>query len=85
MEVIAQLSNPDLVSCVLRCVTMVDDEGLGWIPDGGTRLTRDELLEIMRTLRALIAGTERDEPNRAHAVSIAYVVTMAIDRERGNQ
>jgi hypothetical protein len=32
------------------------------------------------SLRALIDGSEPDEPNRAHAVTIAYVVADAIDR-----
>lgn len=68
---------------LLRCVTMATDEGLDWIPLGGAHLTQQELKEIMRTLRALVAGTAADEPARAHAVSVAYVVTRAMERARG--
>ena len=67
---------------VLHCVTMAG-EGLGWLPPGGARLTRDELADVMHALRALISGTEPDEPNRAHAVTIAYAVAGAIEREGG--
>lgn len=63
---------------------MVADASLAWVPDGGARLTRHQLVEILLALRALISGTEPDEPNRAHAVSIAYVVSTAIDREGGD-
>lgn len=36
-------------------------------------------------LRALISGTDADEPNRAHAVSIAHILSDAIDRSRGEE
>jgi hypothetical protein len=35
-------------------------------------------------VRALISGTEPDEPNRAHAVTIAFVAAAAIDRAGGS-
>ena len=59
------------------------DATFGWVPEAGARLTKDELVEILFALRALVSGTEPDEPNRAHAVSIAYVVSAAMDREGG--
>ncbi|MBI2169568.1 MAG: hypothetical protein HYU28_08730 [Actinobacteria bacterium] len=62
---------------------MAEDDPLAWIPDTGARLTRAEVVEIMRTLRALVAGTAPDEPNRVHVISVAHIVTTAIDRERG--
>lgn len=67
-------------------VTLCDVNGgddLDWIPVDGCRLTRDELTQIFESLRALVDGTAPDEPNRAHAVSIAYVVAEAIDRTEG--
>ncbi len=36
---------------------------------------------MLISLRSLIDGTDVDEPNRAHAVAMAYVLTAAIDRE----
>jgi len=30
-----------------------------------------------------VNGTEPDEPNRAHVVTVAYVIAEAIDREGG--
>lgn len=68
---------------VLRCVTNSAFEGLGWLTESGAHLTRDDLVEVLAALRALIAGTEPDEANRAHAVTIASVVAEAIDREGG--
>lgn len=59
------------------------DEDLPWVPVGGACLTRGELIEIFVALRALVNGTDPDEPNRAHAVTIAYVVAEAIEREGG--
>lgn len=41
----------------------------------------EELVEVFHSSRALIDGTDADEPNRAHAVSIAYVLSEAIERE----
>ena len=38
---------------------------------------------MMVSLRAIIAGTEPDEPNRAHAVTIAFVVAEAVERAGG--
>ena len=55
-------------------------EDLGWLPSQGVQLDRDELALVVVALRALIDGTEPDEPNRAHAVTIAYVVADAIER-----
>ncbi|HMQ26397.1 MAG TPA: hypothetical protein PKA98_10455 [Acidimicrobiales bacterium] len=62
---------------------MPADVTFAWVPEAGARLTKEELVEILRALRALISGTEPDEPNRAHAVSIAYAVSTAMDREGG--
>jgi len=59
----------------------VKDDGLDWIPVDGCRLSREELVEVFQSLRALVDGTDADEPNRAHAVSIAYVLAEAIERE----
>ena len=56
----------------------VDD--LGWLPSAGIHLDRGELALVVAALRALIDGSEPDEPNRAHAVTIAYVVADAIER-----
>jgi hypothetical protein len=66
--------------CVTLC-DVVDGGGLDWIPVDGCHLTHDEIVEILGSLRALVDGTDPDEPNRAHAVSIAYVVAEAIERE----
>ena len=54
-------------------------EDLGWLPSDGVHLDRDELTRVVVALRALINGSEPDEPNRAHAVTIAY----AIERTEG--
>ena len=58
-------------------------EDLGWLPPEGVHLDRDELARVVVALRALIDGSEPDEPNRAHAVTIAYVVADAIERTGG--
>ena len=55
-------------------------ENLGWFPLGGVHLVRDELALVVVALRALIDGSEPDEPNRAHAETIAYVVADTIER-----
>ena len=56
---------------------------LDWLPDKGIHLDRSDLARVVVALRALIDGTEPDEPNRAHAVTIAYVVADAIERTGG--
>jgi hypothetical protein len=56
---------------------------LDWLPPGGVRLDREELVVVVTWLRALVDGTKPDEPNRAHAVTIAYVVADAIERSGG--
>jgi hypothetical protein len=48
----------------------------------GAHLTRDDLERTIRSLRSLIDGTDPDEPNRAHAVTIAYVIAAAIERSQ---
>lgn len=53
---------------------------LDWLPNDGVHLDRNELAVVVTALRALIDGSEPDEPNRAHAVTIAYVVADAIER-----
>lgn len=58
-------------------------DDLEWLPPHGARLTVEELASMMTSLRSLIDGTEADEPNRAHAVTIAYVLANAIDRQDG--
>jgi len=61
----------------------VNVEDLGWLPSDGVHLDRDELTPVVVALRALINGSDPDEPNRAHAVTIAYVVADAIERTEG--
>ncbi|HLG01809.1 MAG TPA: hypothetical protein VI916_15215, partial [Acidimicrobiia bacterium] len=63
---------------------MADDEGLDWLPRRGIRLTRDELADVLRALRAIISGTDEDEPNRVHAVTIAMALGAAFEREGGH-
>ena len=58
-------------------------KGLDWLPPNGAHLTVEELDTMMTSLRSLIDGTDADEPNRAHAVTIAYTLATAIDREDG--
>jgi hypothetical protein len=58
----------------------VVDRDFSWLPPDGIKLTRDETAEVLVTLRALVDGTEVDEANRAHTVTIAIIVTRAIDR-----
>jgi len=52
----------------------------GELRPAGIQLDRDELALVVVALRALIDGSEPDEPNRAHAVTIAYVIADAIER-----
>jgi hypothetical protein len=54
---------------------------LGWLPPEGIWLTRDDLGWLLASLRSLIDGTDPDEPNRAHAMTIALVLARAIERE----
>ncbi len=61
---------------------MAEDE-LEWLPEDGVSLTRAELSRLFRTLRALIAGTDELDANRAYAVDIAVVLTRAIERSEG--
>lgn len=61
---------------------MAEDE-LDWLPEDGVALTRTELSRLFRTLRALIAGTDELDANRAYAVDIAIVLTRAIERSEG--
>jgi len=58
-------------------------EDLDWLPPAGVHLDRDELPRVVVALRALVDGSEPDEPNRAHAVTIADVVADAIERTGG--
>jgi hypothetical protein len=71
--------NPGRVT--LCDVAGVDD--LDWIPNAGCHLSHGDLIQIFTALRALVNGTEPDEPNRAHAVTVAYVVAEAIERAGG--
>lgn len=58
-------------------------DDLEWLPPNGAHLTVEELASMMTSLRSLIDGTDAAEPNRAHAVTIAYVLANAIDRQDG--
>lgn len=64
---------------MLQSVSMTD--GLEWLPQDGVVLTRADLATIFGDLRALIAGTEGFEPNRAYAVDIAVTIARALERE----
>lgn len=64
-------------------VLRVMDVDFTGVPVGGACLTRGDLVEIFVALRALVNGTDPDEANRAHAVTVAYVVAEAIEREGG--
>jgi hypothetical protein len=57
---------------------MVED--FDWLPEEGAVLTRADLERIFINLRALIAGTDRLDPNRSFAVDIAIAATHAIER-----
>lgn len=64
--------------------------GLEWLPPNGIHLTALELGLVLEALRSVIDGTVIDgsvidEPNRAHAVSIATVIGNAVSREEGEQ
>lgn len=75
-----------LLPAVPRRVTSCDapsGDDLGWLPVEGALLTQQELFDMSIALRALISGTDADEPNRAHAVSIAHILSDAIDRSGG--
>jgi hypothetical protein len=61
-----------------------DDGELDWIPQAGCHLTHRDLVEIFAALRALVNGTEPDEPNQAHVVTVAFVVAEAIERAGGD-
>ncbi|MCP3857141.1 MAG: hypothetical protein GY713_10830 [Actinomycetia bacterium] len=63
---------------VLRWNTITD--GLGWLPEDGVVLTRDDLERVFVALRALIDGTDPLDTNRAHAVEIAVTVAEALER-----
>ncbi len=56
-------------------------DDLDWLPPSGAHLTLEDVTTMLISLRSLIDGTDVDEPNRAHAVAMAYVLTAAIDRE----
>jgi hypothetical protein len=60
-------------------------EGLDWLPEDGVVLTRADLERIFINLRALVAGTDRVDPNRSFAVDIAIAITNAIERESGGE
>ena len=52
-------------------------------PGAPVRLDRRDEEHLFRTLRALIAGTDELDANRAYAVDIAIVLTRAIERSEG--
>ena len=76
------VETPTLCDDVLRFGSMAD--GLEWLPEDGVVLTRDDLATIFEDLRALIAGTEEFEPNRAYAVDIAVTIARALERDSGD-
>ena len=58
---------------------------LDWLPERGAHLDSDELATILEALHALVDGTNDNEPNRAHIVTAAFVLTRAIDRTAGGE
>jgi hypothetical protein len=54
---------------------------LDWLLPHGVHLATDEVVSMLTSLRSLIDGTDADEPNRAQAVTMAYTLAHAIDRE----
>jgi hypothetical protein len=44
-----------------------------------------EVEHVLEALRGVSDGTVSDEPNRAHAMSIATVIGNAVSREEGEQ
>lgn len=52
----------------------------GDLPPDGIHLDRDELVGVVDAIRALIDGSSPDEPNRAHIMTIAFVIAEAVDR-----
>jgi hypothetical protein len=71
------------VAHVLQRVTMSRPDDLDWLPAEGTHLTHQALVELFISLRALIDGTDEIEPNRSHAISIAFVLRDAMRETRG--
>ena len=63
---------------MLRCHTVTPYDRLDWLPDE-VRLGRDELVEILGALWAVVQGTEPGEPNRSHIVTVAATIGAAID------
>lgn len=55
-------------------------DDLNWLPEQAT-LTRAELTDVMLSLRALLTGTSSDEPLRVPVLTIAVMVTRAMERE----
>lgn len=58
---------------------------LDWLPPNGIHLNAQELGYVLEALRGIIDGTTSDEPNRAHAISIATVIGNAVSRAEGNE
>ena len=58
---------------------------LDWLPPNGIHLSVSEVGHVLEALRGVIDGTMGDEPNRAHAVSIATVIGNAVSREEGQR
>ena len=55
------------------------------LPSDGVVLTRSDLERIVRSRRALIAGTDELDPSRSHAVDIAVAITQALERDSGGE
>lgn len=58
-------------------------DGLEWLPEDGASLSRADLERVFVALRALVANTDPFDPNRAHVVEIAAVISEALDRDSG--
>lgn len=68
---------------MLRGVTVTSPDDLDWLPAEGVHLTREQLARLSIALRALIDGTDVLEPNKSHAISIAYVIRDAMRHKGG--
>ena len=64
---------------MVRCPTVPYEEGLEWLPEFVV-LSREDLVEILPALRALVGGFDRDVPEFACILTVATVLARAIDR-----
>jgi hypothetical protein len=54
--------------------------GPGPLPPDGIRVELDDLVVLIDAIRALIDGSWPDEPNRAHILTVAFIIAEAVDR-----